>query len=162
EALKRLIDRRFLVTRASSSAVAAYWASLGLPPQVAERNLQNFRVRIQSLDVQDATVLCDALSGLGVRIVKRPVDLTIVLVSDYLNEQLGELNRQHLRDLTAWMLVQPSGIFPLVGPVFRPGKGACWNCLAERMQRNREVRAFLDRKQARCVAISPLVRGALG
>jgi bacteriocin biosynthesis cyclodehydratase domain-containing protein len=162
EALKRLVDRRFVITKSSSSSGAAYWASLGLPPEVAEANLQNFRVRIQSLDVQGETVLSAALKGLGVRVVKRAADLTIVLVSDYLNGQLGELNRQHLTDRTAWMLAQPSGIFPLVGPVFRPGKSACWACLAERMQRNREVRAFLDRKQARCVAVSPLMRGALG
>ncbi len=47
--------------------------------------------------------------------------------------------------------------------MFSPGKdqskSACWTCLAERMQRNREVKAFLDRKQARRVAASPLARG---
>ena len=65
------------------------------------------------------------------------------------------MNRQHLSDRTPWLLVQPSGIFPLVGPVFTPGKGACWTCLADRMKRNREVKALLDRGQARCVAVSP-------
>ncbi|MGZ3362191.1 MAG: TOMM precursor leader peptide-binding protein, partial [Xanthobacteraceae bacterium] len=71
--------------------------------------------------------------------------------------------RQHLSDRSRWLLVQPSGIFPLVGPVFSPGddqrKSACWSCLAERMTRNREVKAFLDRKQARRVAASPLTHG---
>ena len=33
-------------------AAAAYWASLGLPPEDAEKNLQKCRVRIQSIDVQ--------------------------------------------------------------------------------------------------------------
>jgi ribosomal protein S12 methylthiotransferase accessory factor len=60
------------------------------------------------------------------------------------------------------MLVQPSGIFPLVGPVFTPGKGACWTCLADRMKRNREIKAFLDRRKARCVAVSPLTRDVFG
>ena len=83
-------------------------------------------------------------------------------MNDYLEAQLAELNRQHLSDRTPWLLVQPSGIFPLVGPVFTPGKGACWTCLADRMKRNREIKALLDRGQARCVAVSPLARRAFG
>ena len=58
--------------------------------------------------------------------------------------------------------MQPSGIFPLVGPVLRPGKSACWTCLADRMIRNREIKAMLDRSAARRVAVSPLARGPFG
>jgi ribosomal protein S12 methylthiotransferase accessory factor len=165
EALKRLSDRRFVVPAPRSSAdhADAYWASLGLLPEDAKRNLQKCRVRIQSIDVQGATELGAALKALGARVVKGAADLTVTLVNDYLEARLDELNRQHLSDRTRWLLVQPSGIFPLVGPVFSPGKdqskSACWTCLAERMQRNREVKAFLDRKQARRVAASPLARG---
>jgi bacteriocin biosynthesis cyclodehydratase domain-containing protein len=164
EALKRLLDRRFIVPtpRSSVSVADAYWASLGLLPESAKRNLQKFRVRIQSIDVQGAIELGAALSGLGVRVVKRPADLTVTLVNDYLEERLADLNRKHLSDHSLWMLVQPSGIFPMVGPVFNPGKSACWTCLAERMKRNREIKAFLDRKQVRCVAVSPLVREMFG
>lgn len=165
EALKRLADRRFVVATPRSSAdhADAYWASLGLLPDDAKRNLQKCRVCIQSIDVQGAKELGAALKALGVRIVKGPADLTVTLVSDYLEPQLAELNRRHLSDRSRWLLVQPSGIFPLVGPVFSPGddqrKSACWSCLAERMTRNREVKAFLDRKQARRVAASPLAHG---
>jgi len=164
EALKRLFDRRYILpaSRSSAGAVAAYWASLGLSPETAERNLQRCRVRIQAIDVQGATELAVALRGLGVRVVKRSPDLTVTVVSDYLERRLDELNRRHLSDRTPWLLVQPSGIFPLVGPVFSPGKSCCWTCLADRMKRNREVRAFLDRGQARCLAVSPLSRHTLG
>ena len=164
EALKRLVDRRYVVPHRAlpPAPVAAYWASLGLPPETAEKNLQKCRVRIQSIDVQGATELGVALSELGVRVVKRSPDLTVTLVSDYLEGRLAELNRQHLSDRTPWLLVQPSGIFPLVGPVLSPGKSACWTCLADRMKRNREVKALLDRGQARCVAVSPLARHTFG
>ena len=164
EALKRLVDRRYVVSKleSSTSVTAAYWASLGLPPGVADKNLQKCRVRIQSIDAKGAKELAAALNKLGVRVVTRSADLTVTLVNDYLNGQLTKLNRQHLSDHTPWLLVQPTGVFPLVGPVFSPGKGACWTCLAERMKRNREVRALLDRKQARCVAVSPLTRDTLG
>ena len=164
EALERLVDRHYVVPASSSSngAVAAYWASIGLAPETAEQNLQKCRVRIQSIDVQGEAELLAALSGLGVRVVKGSPDLTITLVNDYLEAQLAELNRQHLSDGAPWALVQPSGIFPLVGPVFRPGQSACWMCLAERMKRNREIKALLDRRQATCVAVSPLARETLG
>jgi bacteriocin biosynthesis cyclodehydratase domain-containing protein len=164
EALKRLVDRRFIIAkpRASADTVAAYWASLGLPPEIAEKNLQKCRVRIQSIDVQGAAELGAALRALGVRVVKRSADLTVTLVSDYLEGQLAELNRQHLSDRTPWVLVQPCGIFPLVGPVLSPGKSACWACLAERMRRNREIKALLDRGGARRVATSPLARDMVG
>src|SRR3984893_7909691 len=59
EALKRLVERRFVVTTLGSLAgpVASYWMSLGLLPETAEENLQACRVRIQSIDVQGATEL---------------------------------------------------------------------------------------------------------
>jgi oxazoline/thiazoline synthase len=164
EALKRLRDRRFVVSipRSSPNTAAAYWASLGLPPEEAEKNLKACPVRLQSIDVKGATQLAAALRGLGVGVVKRSAELTVTLVSDYLDARLAQLNRQHLSDRTPWLLVQPSGIFPLVGPVLSPGKSACWACLAERMQRNREVRAMLDRGDARRVAASPLARDMVG
>src|SRR6202521_3827285 len=71
EALKRLVDRRYIVVRpgsstdvsadASANVLGAYWASLGLPPEAAESKLQACRVRIQSIDVEGAPELDAAL-----------------------------------------------------------------------------------------------------
>jgi ribosomal protein S12 methylthiotransferase accessory factor len=164
EALKRLIERRYLVpaSRNPADAVAGYWASLGLPPGIAEKNFGNCRVGIQTIDAPGATELGTALSELGVRVVKRSPDLTVTLVSDYLERRLAELNRQHISDQSRWLLAQPSGAFPLVGPLFSPGESACWTCLFDRMIRNREVKGFLDRGGARPVAVSPLARDTVG
>jgi oxazoline/thiazoline synthase len=164
EALQRLIERRYIVPASddAGSAAAGYWASLGLPPGAAEKNLANCRVWIQAIDVKGAAELGKALGDLGVRIVQRSPDLTVTLVNDYLERKLAELNQQHVSDGTPWLLVQPSGAFPLVGPVFRPGHGACWTCLFDRMIRNREVKGFLARGPARAVAVSPLARNTLG
>jgi len=164
EALKRLIERRYIVpaSHASAGAMAGYWASLGLPPGIAEQNLGNCGVRVESIDVHGAAQFGAALSELGVRVVKRSPDLTVTLVNDYLERRLAELNRQRLSDHTPWLLVQPSGAFPLVGPVFSRGKSACWTCLFDRMIRNREVKGFLDRGPARAVVVSPLARNTLG
>ncbi|MGB9391580.1 MAG: TOMM precursor leader peptide-binding protein, partial [Xanthobacteraceae bacterium] len=164
EAVNRLVERRYIVTKGRSSAgtTAAYWANLGLAPIVAHENLRNCRVRLQAINVKGAKQLGAALRKLGVRVVKGSADLTVILVNDYFETRLVELNRKHLSDHSRWLLVQPSGIFPLVGPVFSPGKGACWSCLADRMKRNREVKAMLERKQARRIAVSPLADDTVG
>src|ERR1700740_2831448 len=43
EALRRLLDRRYimLTSRSSGSALSAYWTSLGLSPEAAGKNLRN-------------------------------------------------------------------------------------------------------------------------
>jgi oxazoline/thiazoline synthase len=164
EALRRLIERRYVLpgSRSSDDTVAAYWATLGMSPEAARKTLRDCRLRVHAIDVQGATELGAALGALGARVAKRSPDLTVTLVGDYLDARLAEVNRQHLSDRTPWVLVQPSGIFPLLGPVFRPGESACWVCLTARMRRNREVKGLLDRSHARCVAVSPLARHTLG
>src|SRR5215469_8861430 len=164
EAVQRLLDRRYLVptSRSLPDLAAACWASIGLPIETAEKNLQNCRVCIHAIDVRGATQLGAALSKLGVRVVKGPAELTVTLVNDYLEGRVAELNRQNVADHTPWLLVQPAGVFPLVGPVFRPGQSACWTCLTDRMIRNREIKGFLHRRSARRVAVSPLARNAIG
>jgi oxazoline/thiazoline synthase len=164
EALKRLYERRY-VTIASpitTGIVAGFWASLGLPPEAAENALANCRVRIEAIDVKGAKELTTALTNLGVRVVARSADLTVTLVNDYLDRRLAELNSKHVDDKTPWLLVQPAGAFPLVGPVFKPGETACWTCLSDRMLRNREIKGFLDRSEAHIVAESPLVQNPFG
>src|SRR3954468_22495994 len=74
EALKRLLERRYLVpaSPASTGTVAGYWASLGLPPGMAETNLPNCRVRIQSIGgVKGGKELGAALGKLGANVVTR-------------------------------------------------------------------------------------------
>jgi ribosomal protein S12 methylthiotransferase accessory factor len=163
EAFGRLLDRRFVMRmHAGDGTVAAYWASLGLTPETAAENLHKVRVRVEPLGGAGASELHAALKELGVRIVNRTADLLVVPVSDYLDARLAKFNAQQLKQGQSWLLVQPSGIFPLVGPIFSPGATACWTCLAERMRWNRQVKAFLERSEAHCVAASPLAGHMVG
>ncbi|MCG2640963.1 MULTISPECIES: TOMM precursor leader peptide-binding protein [Bradyrhizobium] len=163
EAIRRLLERRYVVSGAShASPVDGYWASLGLPAEIAEENLRNWPVRVESIDVKGASELSAALTKLGVQIAKRSPKLIVTLVNDYLEPTLAELNGERVTDGTPWLLVQPSGVFPLVGPVFKPGESACWTCLHDRMIRNREIKGFLDRGAAQAVATSPLVSESVG
>jgi oxazoline/thiazoline synthase len=157
EAVRRLFERRFIVrATALSDAAAAYWESLGLLPDNVAENLQEISVQIQSLGGAGTRELQAALAELGVRIVDRDAKLTVVLVSDYLDGRLAEFNSDRLADGQTWLPVQLSGIYSLVGPMFSRGMGACWVCLADRMKWNRQIKAFLARNDAQCVAVSPL------
>jgi oxazoline/thiazoline synthase len=162
-ALQRLVDRRFVipVERLRQVAAAPYWASIGLSLGAAERNLAGVRVRVETLAVSGEAELCAALSDLGVRLVNRSADLTVTLVSDYLEASLAARNRERV-GRKSWLPVQLPGIAPLVGPLFRVEGGPCWACLADRMKWNREVKAFLDRTGARRLIASPLTAHMVG
>ena len=93
EALNRLLERGYVVPGyGSNGTVAAYWASLGLPPQTAQENLRNCRLAIETIDVEGSQELSDALSAFGVRLVKRSPDLTFTVVGEYLDRRVAELN----------------------------------------------------------------------
>ena len=64
-------------------------------------------------------------------------DLQLVVTDDYLHEGLAERNADSLRTGRPWMLAGSAGIEAWVGPVFVPDRGACWECLAHRLRRNR-------------------------
>jgi oxazoline/thiazoline synthase len=163
DAIQRLFDRRFLErATAPSDAVAAYWDTLGLLPENAAENLQEVSVQVHSLGGTGTRELQAALIRFGVRVVDRDAKLTVALVSDYLDARLAEFNGDRLADGGTWLPVQLPGIYSLVGPMFRRGLGACWMCLADRMKWNRQVKAFLARNDARCVAASPLGADILG
>jgi ribosomal protein S12 methylthiotransferase accessory factor len=164
ETLKALYERRYVTVASpvTTGPVAGFWANIGLLPEAADNSLANCRVRVEAIDVKGAKELTAALTNLGVRVVTRAPDLTVILVNDYLERRLAEQNRKHVDDKTPWLLVQPSGAFPLVGPVFKPGESACWTCLTDRMLRNREIKGFLDRTEAHIVAESPLLQNPFG
>jgi oxazoline/thiazoline synthase len=163
EAFKRLRQRRLIVpASADEQPAAAYWAALGLREEAAAENLRKIRVQIESMGAGGANELGVALRAFGVSVVDRSADLTVVVVDDYLDERLAEFNSKRLAQRQEWLPIQVTGVFPIFGPIFSPGKSACWTCLAHRMKRNRQVKAFLDEKHARAVAISPLSKSWLG
>nr|WP_225937703.1 TOMM precursor leader peptide-binding protein [Myxococcus sp. RHSTA-1-4] len=60
----------------------------------------------------------------------------LVLVDDYLQASLEELNHEALRTGTPWVLARPGGAVAWLGPRFVPGTTACWECLAQRLRAN--------------------------
>lgn len=85
----------------------------------------------------------DAAVAAGLTLSPEDPTLTVVLVDDYLNAELANLNLDALARGRPWLLAKPIGGLIWVGPVFEPGRTACWYCLAARLSTNRMVLNYL-------------------
>ena len=151
-AITGLASRGYVVSgeHDMDSGSAAFWCSLGASPVWAEDRLRAARVRVLGTDHG----FTRHLVGMGVSVVDDSPDLVVAVCDDYLDEQNAALNRQHLASGVPWTVLVPKGMWPLVGPVFRPGGGGssphsnggggpCWHCLAYRLRGHQEVHNFL-------------------
>lgn len=73
-------------------------------------------------------------------------DFTVVVVEDYLQENLAELNRRFHDEKRSWMLARPFGRTIWVGPRFVPGETGCWECLSDRLSANRQAERYIATK----------------
>lgn len=138
-------------------AAAAFCHQLGVEPAEALCRLSSTRLAIQSLCPEPREDFRSLLESLGVQVVTEGADRTVVFVDDYLDPRLAEVNEAALQAATPWLLVKPSGTVAWIGPIFDPGKGACWDCLATRLRDNRPVESFIARHKG-----GPLPRAPLG
>jgi len=126
------------------AAAAAFWEIQGLDARTAREKLSNARISIENFSRLDDEPLAGMLEGLGIHITGG-ADMAVVMVDDYLQEELRELNRSALKTNRRWLLVKPSGAILWFGPGFIPGKTGCWECLEHRLKGNREVETSLRR-----------------
>lgn len=85
-----------------------------------------------------------ALRQVGVAAAPRS-RFRIVLTNDYLADELIAINDSALKRRSPWLLVKTVGEKLHVGPLFRPGETACWECLAHRLRANRPLHEFARR-----------------
>lgn len=111
-----------------------------------------------NLDTLRAAWQIEELRLRGLLEAEEPADdgePSIVLTADYLDPQLEEVNRQALETGRPWILARPRGTVVWVGPVFVPGRGPCWACMAARL---RAVRAAWQLPQRRGDDDAPVTR----
>jgi ribosomal protein S12 methylthiotransferase accessory factor len=133
---------------------AVFWGLLDLKAASVRTRLAASQVGLTSTGAEVGP-LAEALQAQGIGQI-RQVDLTethlddvavtVVVCADYLEAELERFNQAALQRGHRWLLFKPMGIQPCVGPLFVPGRTACWACLAERQWHNREVEAFLARR----------------
>ncbi|NUL02198.1 TOMM precursor leader peptide-binding protein [Streptomyces lunaelactis] len=118
---------------------AAFWEAAGLEAASAGEALTRGRVRLLDLASLGGTATRGAFLNVGVALSgPGGCALTVVLCDDYLLPQLKEIDKEQRRSGRPWMLAKPHGVEPWIGPVFQPGEGACWNCMAYRLNHHRQ------------------------
>ncbi len=124
-----------------------FWTELGLSAQATTNLFARTNVHVIALGAVNGNAALQGLASLGLSSDRnRVASFTLVLVDDYENNQLEQINRRMLSTGAPWMLVKAHGLLPLVGPIFRPGVGGCWSCLATWLRHNREVESYVRRK----------------
>ena len=78
---------------------------------------------------------------------QRRRDLWVVLTDDYLRIDLATINATALETKRPWLLVRLTGRELWVGPLFQPNETGCWQCMGERLARNRTVHRFVAEKK---------------
>jgi oxazoline/thiazoline synthase len=129
--------------------VSALWAELGVSEFRVRELLGEFTVGLQNLADAGAEGLPEAIGDFGFRLAEDPDDanLKMVVVDDYLDPRLAEVDAGARASGQSWFLVKPTGVNVWAGPGFVPGSTACWHCLAHRLRRNRPVDHYLHRHQ---------------
>ena len=108
-----------------------------------------------ALDTFDAAYELDELRRRGLIETVAAGEVPIVLAADYLDPQLATVNAEALQSGRPWMLARPRGPVVWIGPVFVPGRGPCWQCLATRL---RAVRAAWQLPERRDDVEQPVMR----
>jgi ribosomal protein S12 methylthiotransferase accessory factor len=85
-------------------------------------------------------------------------ELSIVLAMDYLDPQLEHVNREALAAGRPWMLARPRGTIVWIGPVFVPGRGPCWACLAARLRAVRTAWGLPERREDPAMTQAPVTQ----
>lgn len=157
--INRLKDKGYLVPviRDLPLPHAAFWQGIGFDAHTVWKRLSAASVSVLSLCDVSVTPLIKALSRAGLSISEH-ADIQMVLTDDYLRPELVKVNQQALENGKPWCMVKPVGFTLYIGPLFVPGAGPCWECLAHRLRNNRPVEQFVRtyRKNDDCFVLPPI------
>ncbi|WP_405612573.1 TOMM precursor leader peptide-binding protein [Streptomyces sp. NBC_00076] len=146
--LAQLADAGFIEYREhhcsepANHSAEAYWELAGLEGHRTRLRTASTVVELRTVGDFDAAYAARALRASGLAVTTDPAPgaaLTVVICDDYLAPELAALDAEHRANGRPWLLVKPSGATIWVGPVFRPGTGACWSCLAHPVRLHRGV-----------------------
>ena len=123
----------------------ARWEHLSYLRERGATTQTSLTVGLIALADIDAAPLRTTLTAAGHVVVDADVehDATVVLVDDYLNAALPDLNARQLALGRPWLLARPGGQVIWVGPYLVPDETGCWECLADRLRQARQVETYL-------------------
>lgn len=151
-----ILKNRGCITEDSSNFTPEekkFWNSLGFHAKDIEEKLKNTPLSL--VQIQSHLEFASILEKHGIRI-SDDGKLTVVITDDYLHEKLSDINKKNLENRKPWLIIKPSGLTPSIGPLFIPGRTACYECFSLRYRANRELNDHIFQKKLRG-KISPSV-----
>jgi oxazoline/thiazoline synthase len=140
EALNRLQNKNFIIPYHESAQknIAAFWSELSLTEPESR-----LTVGIKNFSRHCSNALVQALENLSIHTDEKE-NFFIVIVDNYISEEVEAFNNARISDKKPWMLLKPSGRIIWLGPIFEPShKLGCWDCLVRRLKENRRVEVDL-------------------
>jgi oxazoline/thiazoline synthase len=130
-------------------SVLAFWHSMGISASQAAAILARKKVSFRLFGGIRSTPFEEALKKASIKLTgeRESSDLEIVLTDDYGYEELRRLNTENMATGKHWMLVKPVGNTVWIGPNIRPHETACWACLEQRIQSNRQMETYVKQKK---------------
>jgi len=110
--------------------LAALFSALGITPRRAEAALAELKIGVIDLSAHAAAAaaLIEAWQGLGAPadsvVDEDAADVTVVVVDDYLQPKLAQVNRRFWQSGRQWLPVKLSGIEGMAGPLFNLMRGS--------------------------------------
>ena len=137
---------------------------LNLGPDAYKDRIEGRRVAVSSLGSVPEADLFAVLRDLGIEPVSGEAAFTVVVVDDYLDPGLAEFGRKPSASDMTWMPAKLGGSVFWFGPVFRPGKNLCIECLRHRLEQNRHAGNSADTGLGSTFAhaVSPVSQVAFG
>ncbi|MGN9840994.1 TOMM precursor leader peptide-binding protein [Nonomuraea sp. H19] len=138
-----LVGPRRPAAPTSDAAAEAYWDLARMDADQAISGLTQASVELVALGGVDTGQAAEALRSMDVTVGEGSAAFSLVLCDDYLDPELERVNARRLADGRCWLLAKPTGADLWIGPVFQPGTGPCWCCLATRLRGHRRGETWL-------------------
>lgn len=134
------------------AAAEAYWDLAGLDGPLAAEALGRTPVRLISIGEVDHAAAREACRASALSALEGEAcpagAFTLVFCDDYLAPELAAIDAAQRASGQAWLLAKPCGPQPWIGPLFQPGAGPCWSCLAKRLGDHRRCELWISRAEA--------------
>ena len=119
----------------------------------AYERLEETKVTVKALGSLSASSFIDILKSLHIQISEN-ANFEVVITDDYLRPELAEINQKNQMQSRPWMLVKPIGTSFWIGPIFHTPQTGCWECLSQRLEGNRPIDKFINKRRN---TLSPLL-----
>lgn len=151
-----------------SDGLASFWLSENILPIEAQRKLkqQSFCIINHSKQKDIAKIMQNKMRQIGLNIANKSENATIdlVIVDDYLQEELTAINNNYYQKKYPWIPILLTGRTPIIGPIFNDKQtDYCCQCLTKRIKENRQIRSTIARylKDAELIMPSFIDEGAI-